>query len=70
MDVPFIDEARLVLVCDLVERAHVPRMAPEPLERTVIAGVTVPLMQLNAFEPSAPLKLHMALLRAAPDDAN
>jgi serine kinase of HPr protein (carbohydrate metabolism regulator) len=70
VDVPCISEARLVLVCDLVERADLPRMAAEPLERTVIAGVSVPLMRLNAFEPSAPLKLKMALLRAAPDDPN
>ena len=70
VDVPFVNEARLVLVCDLVERADMPRMAPEPLERTVIAGVPVPLMRLNAFEPSAPLKLKIALLRAAPDEPN
>jgi hypothetical protein len=47
-----------------------PRMAPKPLERTVIAGVTVPLVELNAFEPSAPLKLKLALLGAAPHDPN
>ncbi len=70
VNVPCIDEARLVLVCDLVERPDMPRMAPEPLERTVIAGVSVPLMQLSAFEPSAPLKLKLALLRAAPHDPN
>jgi serine kinase of HPr protein (carbohydrate metabolism regulator) len=70
VDVPFIEDARLVLVCDLVDRAEVPRMAPETPERTVIAGVSVPLMRLDAFEPSAPLKLKLALLRAAPDDPN
>ena len=70
VDVPFIEDARLVLVCDLVERAEVPRMAPETPECTRIAGVSVPLMQLHAFEASAPLKLKLALLRAAPDDPN
>ncbi|MET0687742.1 MAG: aldolase [Methyloceanibacter sp.] len=70
VDVPFLKEARLVLVCDLVDRPDMPRMAPKPLERTVIAGVTVPLVELNAFEPSAPLKLKLALLRAAPHDPN
>ena len=69
LDVPFIEDARLVLVCDLVERAEVPRMAQTP-ECTRIAGVSVPLMQLHAFEASAPLKLKLALLRAAPDDPN
>jgi serine kinase of HPr protein (carbohydrate metabolism regulator) len=70
LDVPFVNEARLVLVCDLVEHPEVPRMAPEPLERTAIAGVAVPLMRLSAFEPSAPLKLKVALLRTAPDEPN
>ncbi len=70
LDVPFVSQARLVLVCDLVLPEEVPRMAPEELERTVIAGVAVPVMRLYALEPSAPLKLKLALLRAAPDDAN
>lgn len=70
VEVPFLKAARLVLVCDLVGGDDVPRMAPEPMEQTKIAGVHVPLMSLNAFEPSAPLKLKIALLRTAPDDPN
>lgn len=62
VDVPFLAQAQLVLVCDLVSVKDVPRMPPEPQERTVIAGVPVPAMKLAPFEASAPLKLKMALL--------
>jgi HPr kinase/phosphorylase len=65
--VPFLAEASLVLVCDLVQGKDVPRMQPEPWERTVIAGVPVPMVKLDPFELSAPLKLKMALLLAAPE---
>jgi HPr kinase/phosphorylase len=67
MEVPFLAEASLTLVCDLVEGDDVPRMPPEPWERTVIANVPVPVLKLAASEHSAPLKLKMALLLAAPD---
>jgi HPr kinase/phosphorylase len=64
---PFLPQARLVLVCDLVKAKDVPRMPPEPWERTMIAGVPVPVVKLDPFELSAPLKLKMALLLAAPE---
>jgi HPr kinase/phosphorylase len=67
--VPFLAEARLVLVCDLVNGKDVPRMPAEPWERTVIAGVAVPVLRLDPFELSAPLKLKMALLLAAPEES-
>jgi HPr kinase/phosphorylase len=70
LQVPFVPEAELVLVCDLVAAKDVPRMPPELEERTVIAGVPVPTLRLAPFEASAPLKLKMALLRATPDNAN
>ncbi len=62
---PHAEQARLVLVCDLVNREDVPRMPPDPWERTEIAGVAVPLLKLSPFEPSAPIKLKTALLSAA-----
>ncbi len=68
VDVPYLAQAELVLVCDLVDATLVPRMPPEPLERIVIAGVSVPALKLAPFDASAPLKLKMALFRAAPDD--
>ena len=67
--VPFLAEAELVLVCDLVDAKDVPRMPPEHAERTMIAGVPVPALRLAPFEPSAPLKLKMALFLAAPEQA-
>jgi serine kinase of HPr protein (carbohydrate metabolism regulator) len=70
LEVPFLGEAELVLVCDLVEPKEVPRMPDEHGERVVIAGVPVPVLKLAPFELSAPLKLKMALLLAAPDNPN
>jgi HPr kinase/phosphorylase len=64
IEMPFLAEARLVLVCDLVAPEQVPRM-PEPLDRMTLAGATVASLKLAAFEASAPLKLRMALLQAS-----
>jgi serine kinase of HPr protein (carbohydrate metabolism regulator) len=66
MEVPFLAEAELVLVCDLVSGNDVPRMPPEACERTTIAGVAVPSLKLAPFEASAPLKLKMALFLPPP----
>jgi len=70
VEVPFLAEVQLVLVCDLVSENDVPRMPPEPWERTVIAGVPLPALKLAPFEASAPLKLKMALFLAAPENSN
>jgi HPr kinase/phosphorylase len=70
MELPAAARARLALVCDLVKGEEVPRMAPHPWERTVIAGVSVKLIKLDPFEASAPLKLKMALLWAERDVPN
>ncbi len=67
VDVPSLAEAELTLVCDLVGGEDVPRMPPEPWERIVIAGVPVRMLKLDPFQPSAPLKLKMALLWADGD---
>jgi serine kinase of HPr protein (carbohydrate metabolism regulator) len=69
VEVPFLKEAELVLVCDLVEANDVPRMAPESPERADIAGVAVPILKLAPFEASAPLKLKIALFQAAMNNA-
>lgn len=63
-EMPTIAAARLVLVCDLVAADQVPRMPPDPWDRTALEGVDMPLLHLSPFEASAPLKLKMALLRA------
>lgn len=68
VEMPFLAEAELVLVCDLVSETEVPRMPPESWDRAVVAGLSVPVLKLAPFEASAPLKLKMALFRAAPDN--
>ena len=67
VEVPSLAQAEVTLVCDLVGAGDVPRLPPEPWERTVIAGVRVRRLKLDPFEPSAPLKLKMALLWAGGD---
>lgn len=67
VEVPFLPEAELRLVCDLVGAREVPRM-PERWERTEIAGTALPLLKLTPFEASAPLKLKIALFLTAPSN--
>ena len=68
VDMPFLAQAQLVLVCDLVGGKDEPRMPPEPWERMMIAGIPLPALKLAPFAASAALKLKMALLLAAPDN--
>lgn len=63
--VPYLAEAQLTLICDLVDAVDVPRMPLEAPEPVLIAGVRLPVLKLAAFEASAPLKLKMALYPAA-----
>jgi serine kinase of HPr protein (carbohydrate metabolism regulator) len=70
VEVPVLAEAHLALVCDLVGPNEVPRMPPQPWERTVIAGIPVTLIKLDPFEASAPVKLKLALLWARRDAPN
>jgi HPr kinase/phosphorylase len=61
LEMPYLAEATLMLVVDLVEPHVVPRMPAEPLPHVVIAGVAVPLLRLAPFEISAPIKLKLGL---------
>jgi serine kinase of HPr protein (carbohydrate metabolism regulator) len=70
LEMPFLADAELVLVCDLVNETDVPRLPLAPWDRIVIAGLAVPALKLAPFELSAPLKLKMALFLAAPADPN
>ncbi len=65
VEVPYLREATLMLAVDLVRLEDVPRMPEESLERIEIAGRAVPLLKLSAFEPSAPLKIKLALIGAS-----
>lgn len=65
LPVPAAAQAPLALVADLVSAEAVERL-PEP-RRAVIAGIPLPAILLNPFEPSAPAKLRLAV-RALPPD--
>jgi HPr kinase/phosphorylase len=64
VELPHLTEARLVLVADLVSAEEAPRMPPDPLDHITIAGLTVRVVKLAAFELSSALKLKLALLLA------
>jgi serine kinase of HPr protein (carbohydrate metabolism regulator) len=59
-DLDYIEDAPVALLVDLVERP--PRFPLETQSRT-IAGVALPVVELFAFEASAPIKVEMALKR-------
>jgi HPr kinase/phosphorylase len=65
IELPYVEHAELVLAVDLVRAQDVPRMPPESWEQTMIAGRSVARIGLAPFEASAPLKLKLALFRAA-----
>ena len=58
VEVPFMSNVPLRLVIELGE--PVERMPLEPAFR-IFAGVTLPLIRLEAFEASAPVKVALAL---------
>jgi HPr kinase/phosphorylase len=57
--IAYEEDVPLALVVDLVAGGDVERM-PEPAE-TAICGASVPLMRLDGFDASAPIKVEMAL---------
>jgi HPr kinase/phosphorylase len=56
-------EAELRLVVDLVSPEQIERM-PEEEASTQLLGLHIPMVRLVAWEPSAPIKLALALARA------
>jgi len=58
IDMPYAED---VPVCLYVDLDRDPGRLPEPLEPLTIAGVKVPVIGLNALEPSAPVKVEVAL---------
>lgn len=58
--VPALEVARLVLVAELVGADQIERL-PDPMPRREIAGVSVPVLRLAAFEASAACKLLLAI---------
>ena len=63
--VRFLREAELALIVDLVAKGEIERL-PERDTVARLLGVELPLLRLAAFEASAPVKLAVALARAAP----
>lgn len=59
---PFVAQARVALHIDLVGRDVIERM-PEPAAVTHL-GIAIPLLRLDPFEASAPIKVGLALAQA------
>ncbi|WP_294389898.1 HPr kinase/phosphatase C-terminal domain-containing protein [uncultured Sphingomonas sp.] len=57
---PYVEEAPLGLCIALDQ--PVPRMPDEPLPVRIIAGLPLPVLALDPFESSAPVKVEKALL--------
>jgi HPr kinase/phosphorylase len=64
VDMKFASQAELVLVVDLVAAASEVERMPDTDARARLLGVDVPAIRLWAAEPSAPIKLALALARA------
>jgi len=63
VEVPTLAEAEVKLVVDLVAASEVERL-PLAEARALVCGVETALLRLAAREPSAPIKLALALARA------
>ena len=61
VEVPRCSRGALTLIVDLVAGEDVPRLPPEPLPCEEILGVHIPVLKLNPFEISSPIKLKLAL---------
>lgn len=61
VEVSHCDRAPLILIVDLAAGEDVPRMAPDPLPCDDILGVHIPVLKLNPFEHSSPVKLKLVL---------
>lgn len=58
VDMPCIDYARVALMVDLSD--DIDRMPADPEER-MIAGAAIPVVRIAPLEPSAPIKVELAL---------
>ena len=61
IDVAHISVSTLVLIVDLVAGEDVPRLPPGPLPCENVNGVALPVLKMDPFESSAPVKLKLAL---------
>jgi serine kinase of HPr protein (carbohydrate metabolism regulator) len=65
VEMPYLPQAQLMLICDLVPHEEVPRMLPERPQTANIGGTELPIIKLAAFEASAAAKVKLALLAAS-----
>ena len=63
LSVPYLPQARLSLVADLIAREAIARL-PEP-DTALILGVSLPRIDVDAFAASAPAKILAALAEMA-----
>jgi HPr kinase/phosphorylase len=63
VEVKSTDDAELALVVDLVPAGDIERL-PEAEATVRLLGLDIPLLRLSPWEPSAPIKLAIALARA------
>ena len=59
LDLPYLDEVSLLLVCDLVAADRIERHPDPQIER--LAEVELPLLAVAPFEASAPAKLRLGV---------
>ncbi len=59
--VPYRRDAEVRLIVQLTDNDEVPRLPPSPLPAQSLCGRDLPILQLSPFEPSAHLKLRLAL---------
>jgi serine kinase of HPr protein (carbohydrate metabolism regulator) len=64
VDMPHLDGMPAALV---VAIEPLPERFPDPLGRCVIEGVELPVVAIAALEPSAPIKVELALARVIGD---
>lgn len=61
VEVDHRDQTPLAVIIDLVNADEVPRIPADPPPCEDILGVCVPVLKLNPFEHSSPVKLKLAL---------
>lgn len=64
VEVPFVPEADAALVVEIVARDRITRL-PDPPPRREICGISLPALEVFAFDDSAPLKVLLALSRVS-----
>lgn len=65
VNVDYCERAEVCLLVDLAHLDDIPRMPDEPSLLETIHGASLPRISLYPFEPSAPVKLWLALYRLA-----